>query len=185
MSVMFLGACSGVAVVDGDDPAGAGGATSVAVTTTGPTTVAGVGGSAQGGSAGEGGVGGQGGNTGGGGGFEEACAALLGVEILDTYLDAGSDDTWTVGEMATVYATLYSEEGDNIYPGIRVSHPSNLATPGDGTNFFFALLPDEPSDLGVTFEATQTGTTVFQIDLEHVNGACPGTRSATLSVTVE
>jgi hypothetical protein len=133
---------------------------------------------------GAGGVGGMGVGGAGGGELSRECQHLLPVTIDDVSLDDGPDDVWTIGETAMVQVTLVSPVDSTWYPGVRISHTTSAATPDEGSNFLFGLLANEPATIGVAFEAVQAGTITFAIDVEHINGSCPGADSTTFEATV-
>lgn len=177
--------CESVAVID--EPPSSDGGTGPGVGSSSAT--GGDGGSAGNvppatGSGGDGG-GGGGGAGGAGGALSQECEALLDVSIVDVSLDAGADAVWSTGETATVLVTLLSENGNSFYPGISVTHAGAEATPEEQKNFFFALLPGEPNQIGVAFEGGEPGALTFEINLEHVNGSCPGTDVGTLTATID
>jgi hypothetical protein len=138
----------------------------------------GVGGGGTGGAAGQGGAGGQ-------GGMGDPCPALAEVIIDESFLAAGDDDIWEVGETATVGVSLLSPLDDRFSPGIRVTHGGGVAAPASRESYLPGLMASVPELIGVEFDAIATGPVTFTIDVADMAGACPDFDSVQLVANVE
>lgn len=134
-------------------------------------------------------AGGGGAGAGGEGGrISNVCAGMQLVTVSNPVLEAGGDDTWSPGEVATLTVTLTSPADNVDYPGIVVSHATNGVTPNPAENWLFGLIAGEPTPIGVDFVAGASvppTTVVFDVQVATLNERCAGLDSLTFEVEIK
>ncbi len=159
----------------------------VASVSSSPADEGATGGSATGGSATGGDAEGGSSDGGEGGAVNDnpSCAALLDIQIVDVSVNAGPDNIWSVGEGASIVATLLSPDDNFDYPSIIVTHAGVEASPLSSGNSLFGIIANEATPLGAFFMGDAAGTVTFEVEVAHVSGPCVGAARTTFSAQIQ